>query len=216
MTEFEVDVGLLTITDTLVVSGPMRKEEDIMESCKKALKVLLGEFETLPVETKKGKFDGIVKLVKLPQSVMRLPREKAPPKAKPLTAWQKFALKKGIDIHRKKSNRVFDEDRQEWKDKWGKRAREDREKYDWLREVKPGYMPSEEGGDPFLDDRRAKQARLETQKKKEEHNKRRSEHIAQAQKEVKHLEAATRHLTTASNGKFESGKPFRKKNKMPK
>ncbi|CCW67972.1 unnamed protein product [Phytomonas sp. Hart1] len=216
MSEFEVDVGLLTITDTLVVSGPMRREEHLMESCKKALKILLGEFETLPVVSKKSKFGGVVKLVELPQTVMRLPREKAPPKPKPLTAWQKFALKKGIDIHRKVPNRVFDEDKQKWKDKWGKRAREDKEKHDWLREVKPGYMPSEEGGDPFLDDRRAKQTRLETQKKKEEHNKRRSELIANAQKEVKHLEAAARHLTTASNNKFDSGKPLRKKNKMPK
>lgn len=213
MSEYQLDVGLLTVTDASVVSGPMRREEDMMESCKTALKVLLGEFVDLPTEIKKSKFESATTLVKLPQPVMQLPREKAPPRPKPLTAWQKFALKKGIDIHRKKSNRVFDEDRQEWKDKWGKRAREDREKYDWLREVKPSYMPTEEGGDPFLEERRSKKERLEKQKKKEDHNKRRSDHIMRAQEEVRHLTAATRHITTASNGKFERNTRFKKNSK---
>ncbi|KAG5472284.1 hypothetical protein LSCM1_03683 [Leishmania martiniquensis] len=213
MSEYQLDVGLLTVTDVSTVSGPMRREEDLMSSCTNALKALLGEFTTLPTEVKKSKYESATTLVQLPQPVMPLPREKALPKPKPLTAWQKFALKKGIDIHRKKANRVFDEDRQEWKDKWGKRAREDRDKYDWLREVKPGYMPTEDGGDPFLDDRRAKQARLEKQQKKEEHNKRRSEHLMRAQEEVKHLAAAARNLATASNGKFEKAKKFKKSSK---
>ncbi|KAG5473053.1 hypothetical protein CUR178_02969 [Leishmania enriettii] len=213
MSEYQLDVGLLTVTDVSTVSGPMRREEDLMSSCMNALKALLGEFVDLPTEVKKSKYESATSLVQLPQPVMSLPREKAPPKPKPLTAWQKFALKKGIDIHRKKANRVFDEDRQEWMDKWGKRAREDREKYDWLREVKPGYMPGEAGGDPFLDDRRTKQARVEKQKKKEEHNKRRSEHLMRAQEEVKHLSAVTRNLSTASNGKFENAKKFKKSSK---
>lgn len=215
MSEYHLDVGLLTINDASIVSGPARREEDMMESCKTSLKVLLGECIDLETEVKKGKFEGVATLVKLPQPVEKLPREKAAPRPKPLTAWQKFALKKGIDIHKKKSNRVFDEDRQEWKDKWGKRAREDRDKYDWLREVKPGYVAKEEGGDPFLDDRREKQVRLEKQKKKEEHNKRRSAHIEHAQEEVKHLSAAARNLSTASNGKFETNKKFKKGTKMP-
>ncbi|XQJ28915.1 ribosome biogenesis regulatory protein (RRS1), putative [Leishmania guyanensis] len=213
MSEYQLDVGLLTVTDVSTVSGPMRREEDLISSCTNALKALLGEFVHLPTEVKKTKYESATTLVQLPQPVMQLPREKALPKPKPLTAWQKFAVKKGIDIHRKKSNRVFDEDRQEWKDKWGKRAREDRDKYDWLREVKSGYMPAEDGGDPFLDDLRTKHARLEKQKKKEEHNKRRSVHLMQAQEEVKHLSAASRNLSTASNGKFEKVKKFKKNTK---
>ncbi|TPP43443.1 Ribosome biogenesis regulatory protein (RRS1) family protein [Leishmania donovani] len=168
MSEYQLDVGLLTVTDVSTVSGPMRREEDLMSSCTNALKALLGEFVDLPTEVKKTKYESATTLVQLPQPVMQLPREKAPPKTKPLTAWQKFALKKGIDIHRKKANRVFDEDRQVWKDKWGKRAREDRDKYDWLRE---------------------------------------------AQEEVKHLSAAARNLATASNGKFEKTKKFKKNTK---
>ncbi|EPY26289.1 regulator of ribosome biosynthesis [Strigomonas culicis] len=210
---FEFDVGLLTVTDTSIVSGPMRREEDLQASCKKSLQVLLGEIAELPTSVKKNKSTGATTMLQLPQPVLLLPREKAPPKEKPLTAWQKFALKKGIDIHKKKTNRVFDEERQEWKDKWGKRAREDKDKYDWLREVKPSYVAKEDGGDPFLDERREKQARLEKQKKKEEHNVRRSEHILRAQEEVKHLQAASRHLATASNGKFDKEKKFKKNSK---
>ncbi|KEG09377.1 putative ribosome biogenesis regulatory protein (RRS1) [Trypanosoma grayi] len=203
MNEYNMDLGLLCVTNAALISGPQRTEEDLHESATSAMQVLLGECRGLPTTTKRGKFDASTTLVQLPQPVMQLPREKAPPKPKPLTAWEKFALKKGIAINRKKNNRVFDDERQEWKDKWGKRAREDREKHDWLREVGPNYVPKEEGGDPFLDDRREKKARLEKQKKKEEHNKRRSEHITHAQEEVKHLTAAAKHLTTASNGKFD-------------
>ncbi|ORC91018.1 putative ribosome biogenesis regulatory protein (RRS1) [Trypanosoma theileri] len=203
MNEHHLDVGLLCVTNVSVISGPQRTEADLHVSATEAVKVLLNECRELPTVTKRGKFDATSTLVKLPQPVMLLPREKAPPKPKPLTAWEKFALKKGIALNRKKSNRVFDEERQVWKDKWGKRAREDREKHDWLREVGPGYVAQEEGGDPFLDERRAKKARLDKQKKKEEHNKRRSEHITQAQEEVRHLTAAARHLATASNGKFD-------------
>ncbi|PWV13779.1 putative ribosome biogenesis regulatory protein (RRS1) [Trypanosoma cruzi] len=203
MNEHQLDTGLLCITNVSLISGPQRPEEDLHESATHAMRLLLNECQELPTTKKRGKFDASTTLVQLPQPVMLLPREKAPPRPKPLTAWEKFALKKGIALKRKKSNRVFDEEQKVWKDKWGKRAREEREKHDWLREVGPNYVPQEEGGDPFLDDRRAKKVRLEKQKKKEEHNKRRSEHIARAQEEVKHLSAVSKHLTTASNGKYD-------------
>ncbi|CBH11701.1 ribosome biogenesis regulatory protein (RRS1),putative [Trypanosoma brucei gambiense DAL972] len=203
MSEYHMDLGLLCVTNSSLISGPQRSEGDLHHSTLEAMKVLLKECCELPTATKRGKFDGSTTLLKLPQPVMQLPREKAPPKPKPPTAWEKFAMKKGIALNRKKTNRVFDEERQVWKDKWGKRAREEKEKYDWLREVGPNYVPQEEGGDPFLDERRVKKERLEKQKKKEEHNKRRSEHISRAQEEVKHLTAAAKHLATASNGKFD-------------
>lgn len=210
MAQYQLDVGLLSITDESLVSGPMRSEEDMRETCEKSLKVLLGECVDLPTSFKKGKFDESAYLVQLPQPVMQLPREKAPPKPKPLTAWEKFAQKKGIDIHRKKDRKVFDEDRQEWKDRWGKRAREEKEKYDWLREVKPGYVANEPGGDPFLDEKRQKQEERQKIAKKEEHNKRRAAHLIRAEEEVKHLQAAASHLATASNGKFDVKKSFKK------
>lgn len=211
--EFKFDVGMLCVTDVSVVSGPHRSEADLLASASKGAFKLLAECKSLPKTVKKGKFEGATELVQLPQAVMKLPREKSAPKAKPLTAWQKFALKKGIALSRSKSNRVFDEDRQEWKDKWGKRAREDKEKFDWLREVKADYVAKEEGGDVFLDERRAKKGRLDKQKKNEEHNKRRSEHVERARDEVSHLTAAAKHIATASNGKFEKSTYSKKKGK---
>ena len=201
--EYKLDVGLLCITDVSVVSGPARTEDELLAAATKAASKLYSEFKALPKSVKKGKFEGASEMLQLPQPVMRLPREKSAPKAKPLTAWEKFALKKGIALNKKKSNTMFDEERQEWRDKWGKRAREDTETHDWLREVRPGYVAEEEGGDPFLDERRAKKARLDKQKKNEDHNKRRSELINHAREEVAHLSAAAKHITTASNGKFE-------------
>jgi regulator of ribosome biosynthesis len=211
MSEYHLDVGLLAVTEVSVVSGPRRTEEELLESATRGAKHLVSECIALPKTVKKGKFEGAAELVQLPQPVMKLPREKAPPKAKPLSAWEKFALKKGIALNRKKSNRMFDEERQEWRDKWGKRAREDERSHDWLREVKSNYVAAEDGGDPFLDERREKQARLGKQKKNEEHNRRRAELVQKTRDETAHLAAVARSLATASNGKFEKNAQRHKK-----
>ena len=203
---YSLDVGNLCITDTSIVSGPQRSEDELLASATRAVKKLVTECLALPKTVKKGKFEGRLDMLQLPFPVIKLPREKAPPKPKPLTAWQKFALKKGIDIHRKKTNSVFDEERQMWVDKWGKRAREDERSRDWLREMPDGYVAAEDGGDPFLDDRREKQARLSKQKKNEDRNKRREELMSKAAKEVGDLNATVQKLATASNGKFEHNK----------
>lgn len=211
MEKYYVDVANLCITDTSVVSGPHRSEESLLSAATEGVKKLLAEALALPKTSKKGKFEGRQELIQLPVPLIQLPREKAPPKPKPLTNWQKFALKKGIDIHKKKTGKVFDEDRQEWKDKWGKRAKEDKEKYDWLREVKPSYVAKEDGGDPFLDDRREKKVRMDKEKANMERNQRRAGMMEQASKEVAHLNASVRKLSTASNGKFEVNKIKRSK-----
>lgn len=203
MPQFEVDCGNLLLCETSIVSGERRTEEDLLASATVAAKRLFGELLALPKQLRRGKHESATQLTELPAPLMMLPREKAPPKPKPLTAWQKFAVKKGIALSRKKTNRVWNEDRQEWVDKWGKRARDDERKYDWLREVKPGYVATEEGGDPFLDDRRKKSARLEKQKKNEERNKKRAEFVDRSGTEVKHLHATTKKITTASMGKFD-------------
>ena len=202
MSEYELDAANLAVADVSVVSGERRSEKDMHAAATKGVRTLLGELAGLPTVTKRGKKEAATTLVELPAPVMKLPREKAPPKEKPMTAWQKFALKKGIALNRKKTNRVYDEERHEWKDKWGKRAREDERKHDWIREVKPNYASTEEGGDPFLDDRRAKQKRLEKQKKNEEKNQKRADAADRATAEVSHLSGTLKNIATASNGKF--------------
>lgn len=58
-------------------------------------------------------------LASLPPATTLLPREKPLPKPKPLTKWERFANAKGIS-HSKKDRAVWDEDRQEFVNRWGK------------------------------------------------------------------------------------------------
>jgi len=72
-----------------------------------------------------------------------LPREKAIPKPKPLTKWEKFAQEKGIK-KRKKSRMSFD-DQGSMKPSWGyKRANDDND--EWIIEAKNNDDPNV---DPF-------------------------------------------------------------------
>lgn len=199
MATYNLDLGNLVVTDVSVVSGENRTEEELHDSAVKGAKRLLLEVLKQPVVRKRGKNESATSVVQLPVPVMRLPREKAPPKPKALTPWEKFALKKGIALNRKRDPKQWNEARQEWVDRYGKRRRETDEKFDWIREVKSDYVAQEEGGDPFLDERRTKKARLEKAGKNMERNQRRA---AREKDEVSHLDQAARSLATASNGKF--------------
>jgi regulator of ribosome biosynthesis len=202
---YQVDPGNLSISETSFVSGPQRDEDELAEEATKAVRLLFGELLALPTQLKKyDPNEAAVEVHQLPQPVLRLPREKAPPKEKPLTAWQKFALKKGIALSRKKGNKEWDEARQEWRDRWGKRAREQDDAADWLREVKPGHVAEEEGGDPFLEARREKQSALKLQQKKAERNRRREDALASSSAQLKELDRTMRTVTTASMGKFDA------------
>lgn len=209
MATYLVDAGNLTITTTNVVSGERRSETELLVNATKAVQTLFAELLALPQERKRRENEATAEVTLLPQPLERLPREKPPPKEKILTAWQKFALKKGIK-DRTKTNTKFDEATGEFVDKWGKRAREDRGKKDWIREIKASYVPGEEGGDPFLDDKREKTTRVAKIKKLEEKNKRRSE---AASHQVADLDRTMKSLATASNGKFDRSFKAGKKSK---
>lgn len=203
MTTYAIDCGNLCVTDVSIVSGERRSEEDMLASAQTAVRHLYAELLALPTTKKRGRDEGATDVIELPQPVMRLPREKAPPKEKELTPWQKFALKKGINLDRKKERKVWDEDRQEWIDKWGKRRREVERQKDWIREVPANYVPGAVGDDPFLDDRKAKKSRLEKHKASADKNKDRQD---KTRREVQHLELAARSLATASAGKFDKAR----------
>jgi regulator of ribosome biosynthesis len=198
------DPGNLCITETSRVSGEKRDEEELIASATRAAKVLFGELLSLPKKSKPGKpGEGHFQVTALPAPIMRRPREKAPPKEKPLSAWEKFALKKGINLNRKKNNKQWNEARQEWQDKWGKRARESERATDWVREVPKNYVPGEAGSDPFLDDSRAKKEKISSAKKNPERNERRVATTHKAQAEVALLAKTASKLKTASMGKYD-------------
>lgn len=73
-------------------------------------------------------------VAKLPPPITQLPRAKPLPKPKPMTKWEKFAKAKGIQ-HKTRDRKTWDEEKQEWVNRWGwKGANKDKEEQ-WLTEV---------------------------------------------------------------------------------
>jgi regulator of ribosome biosynthesis len=208
-----VDPANLCITETSRVSGEQRDEEDLLGSATRAAKQLFSELLALPKVTKAGKAgEAHFEVIELPAPIIRRPREKAPPKEKPMTAWEKYALKKGISLNRKKQNKQWNEARQEWMDKFGKRAREADRQADWLREVPKNYVPGEPGSDPFLDERKKKREDIAKAKKNQDRNERRAETMAKASAETTRIDRTVNKLVTASMGKFDKNQaPGKKK-----
>ena len=73
-------------------------------------------------------------VAKLPPPLTQLPRAKPLPKPKTLTKWEKFAKEKGIS-HRKKEKAVWDEEKQEWVNRWGWKGKNKELEEQWLTEV---------------------------------------------------------------------------------
>ena len=73
-------------------------------------------------------------LAQLPPPVYRLPRAKPLPKPKPPTKWDLFARAKGIQKKRKEK-RVWDEEKQEWINSWGRGGKNRKVEDQWLTEV---------------------------------------------------------------------------------
>ncbi|VDK84150.1 unnamed protein product [Onchocerca ochengi] len=94
---------------------------------------------------------------KLPSPIFRLPREKPLPIERQLTKWEQYAQEKGIR-KRKKDRKVFDEQTQEWKARYGyKRVKDDSAK-DWLIEIPDNKDPMV---DYFDERQKAKRERVD-------------------------------------------------------
>lgn len=83
-------------------------------------------------------------LAQLPPPTTQLPRTKPLPKPKPLTKWQQFANAKGIQ-HRERDKKVWDEEKQDWVNRWGWKGANKKEEEQWLSEV-----PANAGACPFF------------------------------------------------------------------
>ncbi|XP_041817547.1 ribosome biogenesis regulatory protein homolog [Chelmon rostratus] len=168
--DLEFDIGnLLACDKNRIETRDFReqKKEDFLRSlARDNTQLLINEIWKQPTERVE---EAIV--VKLPDSVTQLPREKPPPKARPPTKWEEFAKLKGIQ-KKKKTNLVWDETAKEWRRRWGyKRAKDDTK--EWLIEVPETADPNE---DQFAKRVKAKKERVA----KNEFN--RLKNIARAQK----------------------------------
>ncbi|KAI5058043.1 hypothetical protein GOP47_0026213 [Adiantum capillus-veneris] len=125
--EVFVDLGNLLVADArnADITSSLSKEEitrECLERGEQALQALAEKLFSLPSTA-----DKTGRIVQLPSSTIRLPREKPLPKARPPTKWEVFAQKKGIQ-KRKRSKLEFDEPNQEWRRRYGyKRVRDERD-----------------------------------------------------------------------------------------
>ena len=110
-----------------------------MSTARDGVQALIASLFSLPTTSSE---DGPI--AQLPAPTTQLPRAKPLPKPKPLTKWEKFARAKGIS-KTKKDKKVWDEEKQEWVNRWGwKGANKDKE-VQWLTEV-----PANAGAQPLL------------------------------------------------------------------
>ncbi|EJD76693.1 hypothetical protein LOAG_16371 [Loa loa] len=86
---------------------------------------------------------------KLPGPLFRLPREKPLPSERQLTKWEQYAQQKGIR-KRKKDRKVFDEQTQEWKARYGYKSVKDNNAKEWLIEIPDNKDPMVD----YFDERR--------------------------------------------------------------
>ena len=91
---------------------------------------MIAALYTLPAE-KSG--DG--PLAQLPAPTTTLPRAKPLPKPKPPTKWERFAAAKGIQKKRKEK-KVWDEEKQDWVNGWGRGGKNKEKEDQWIHEVK--------------------------------------------------------------------------------
>jgi len=70
----------------------------------------------------------------LPSIETPLPRAKPLPKPKAPTKWEQFAAAKGIQKKRREK-KIWDEEKQEWVDRWGRGAKNKQVEEQWAVEV---------------------------------------------------------------------------------
>ncbi|TXT07308.1 hypothetical protein VHUM_03478 [Vanrija humicola] len=131
-TPVDIDAGLLAAYDTTPVDADEYKTLDphlLALTLTSTQALVAGLFNLPTIKSENGP------IAQLPEPVFVLPREKPLPKPKPLTKWERFAKEKGIS-HSKKDKKVWDEERQEWVNRWGFGGKNREAEGQWLHELK--------------------------------------------------------------------------------
>ncbi|KAI3616661.1 hypothetical protein WG66_011438 [Moniliophthora roreri] len=199
-TPFDVDVGFLTVTDPNPIDEETYSanvEEHLQSLARDGVQNLLAKIFSLPTESSP---DG--PLAQLPPPITQLPRAKPLPKPKPPTKWELFAKAKGIQ-RKRRDKKVWDEERQEWVNRWGKDGKNKQLEEQWITEVPLN-------ADPDYDPRKVAKAerkeRVANNEKQRLANIARAQQVAGAREERKgeiDRTLATSRVSTASMGKFD-------------
>ncbi|PCH40897.1 RRS1-domain-containing protein [Wolfiporia cocos MD-104 SS10] len=155
-----IDAGFLTVTDLNPVDAESYNEDlegYLMSTARDGIQALVGALFSLPTTSSE---EGPI--AQLPPPTTQLPRAKPLPKPKPPTKWELFAKAKGIQ-HRKRDKKVWDEEKQEWVNRWGwKGANKDKETQ-WLTEVPANADVDHDPRKAARDERKARIAKNERQ-----------------------------------------------------
>ncbi|CAG9536797.1 unnamed protein product [Cercopithifilaria johnstoni] len=137
-----VDSGNLLIVDRdpLIDEGSTNKpnEEELSARIRDNTQFLFNKIW----ELERKRVDEAI-CAKLPAPLFRLPREKPLPSQRQLTKWEQYAQQKGIR-KKKKDRKIFDEQTQEWKVRYGYKSVKNNNAKDWLIEIP-------DNKDPMLD-----------------------------------------------------------------
>jgi regulator of ribosome biosynthesis len=172
--------------------------EDYLQTlAQQGVQALLGTLFSLPTASTP---DG--PLAQLPPVVTLLPRSKPLPKPKPPTKWERFAAAKGI-TKTKRERKVWDEERQEWVNRWGRDGKNKQEEAQWLTEVKANADVDHDPSKAARDARKARVAKNERQRlQNDARSQRPSGDREQRKVDINHTLASTR-VSTASMGRFD-------------
>ncbi|KZO98133.1 RRS1-domain-containing protein [Calocera viscosa TUFC12733] len=205
----DIDIGYLTATDPNPINEDEYKndrEEYLQSIARDNAQLLINHLFSLPITSSP---DG--PLAKLPAPTTILPRAKPLPKPKPPTKWEKFASAKGIQKQRREK-KIWDEEKQEFRDRWGRGGKNKELEEQWLVEVPTN---ADADHDPVKDARDAKRKRVAKNEAQQLKNIQRAERsnasadlpIPAKEREKRKTEldrdlAQTR-VSTASMGKFD-------------
>ncbi|KZP20122.1 RRS1-domain-containing protein [Athelia psychrophila] len=197
-TPLDVDTGFLTVTDSNPIDEDSYNdnlEEYLQSTARDGVQSLFTSLFSLPTV---ASADG--PLAKLPPPTTQLPRCKPLPKPKPQTKWERFASAKGIQ-HKVRDKRVWDEEKQDWVNRWGKDGKNKEKEEQWISEVPHN---ADLNFDPV------KKARDERKGRVAKNEKQRLGNVARAaprERDVRKKEIdttlATTRISTASMGKFD-------------
>lgn len=215
------DLGNLLLSDLQPVDTKQfksNKEIFLKNLARDNAQLLFNQIWELPIE----RVDSVV-VAQLPETNTFLPREKPVPKPKPLTKWEEYAKKKGIE-NKKRSRMVWDKELDQWKPRYGyKKANDDQAQ--WCMEVPVNKDPNEDQFQKAKDVKKERVAKNEYQRlrniskaQKAAGNKSAplsSKLKPEVKKDKKRLtkEIDVAKVSTASMGKFQEKLPNEKPNK---
>lgn len=161
------------------------------------VQALLGTLFALPTTSTP---DGPLAI--LPTPTTALPRSKSLPHPKPPTKWERFAAAKGIS-KTKRERKIWDEEKQDWVNRWGRDGKNREEETQWLTEVKAN---ADVDHNPSKVAREARKARVAKNERQRLQNAARAQSSAAPREDKKsdiERTLSTTRVSTASMGRFD-------------